>query len=97
MLARNIPHFPTDPALYSEPLLKGFRNIGLAQGAPTFNLPPQRHSKFLEVGKMVIRRNDRILDFAQGRTLAANQGIVATCGPIHDRVVEVVRQVRAGA
>jgi len=36
------------------------------------------------------------LDFTRGRTLAANQGVVATCGPIHDRVIEVVKRVRAG-
>jgi 3'(2'), 5'-bisphosphate nucleotidase len=38
----------------------------------------------------------RDLDFSRGRTLAENQGIIATAGPIHDRVVEVVRGVRAG-
>ena len=38
----------------------------------------------------------RPLDFRHGRTLDANQGVVATCGPIHDRVIEVVKQVRAG-
>ena len=35
------------------------------------------------------------LDFTHGRTLDANRGVVATCGPIHDRVIEVVMRVRA--
>jgi 3'(2'), 5'-bisphosphate nucleotidase len=38
----------------------------------------------------------RPLDFTRGRTLEANQGVVATCGPIHDRVIEVVKKVRSG-
>lgn len=50
-----------------------------------------------EAGGRVTDVHGNALDFSRGRTLAANQGIVATCGPIHDRVVEVVRQVRAGA
>jgi HAL2 family 3'(2'),5'-bisphosphate nucleotidase len=48
-----------------------------------------------EAGGRVTDVDGRALDFSQGRTLASNQGIVATCGPIHDRVVEVVRGVRA--
>jgi len=35
------------------------------------------------------------LDFGQGRTLDSNRGVVATCGPIHDEVIEVVKRVRA--
>ena len=27
--------------------------------------------------------------------LPTRRGVVATCGPIHDRVIEVVRQIRA--
>ena len=37
----------------------------------------------------------RPLDFAQGRTLEGNRGVVATCGPIHDQVIDVVGRVRA--
>ena len=37
----------------------------------------------------------RPLDFTRGRTLDGNRGVVATCGPIHDEVIEVVRSVRA--
>jgi 3'(2'), 5'-bisphosphate nucleotidase len=35
------------------------------------------------------------LDFGQGPTLESNRGVVATCGPIHDQVIEVVKRVRA--
>ena len=35
------------------------------------------------------------LDFSRGRTLEDNRGVVATCGPIHDEVIEVVKRVRA--
>jgi 3'(2'), 5'-bisphosphate nucleotidase len=35
------------------------------------------------------------LDFTRGRTLDDNRGVVATCGPIHDEVIEVVKRVRA--
>jgi len=37
-----------------------------------------------------VRGND--LDFAHGRTLDNNAGVIATNGPIHDRVLEVVAQ-----
>jgi 3'(2'), 5'-bisphosphate nucleotidase len=37
------------------------------------------------------------LDFRRGRTLAANQGVVATCGSIHDEVIAAVKQVRGEA
>jgi len=37
------------------------------------------------------------LDFSQGRTLDSNRGVVATCGPIHDEVIEVVKRVRAAS
>ena len=50
-----------------------------------------------EAGGKVTDVHGNALDFARGRTLASNQGIIATCGPIHDRVVEVVRTVRAGS
>jgi 3'(2'), 5'-bisphosphate nucleotidase len=35
------------------------------------------------------------LDFSLGPTLAKNQGIIATNGPIHDHVIEAVRQLLA--
>jgi 3'(2'), 5'-bisphosphate nucleotidase len=48
-----------------------------------------------EAGGKVTDVEGNPLDFSHGRTLDANRGVVATCGPIHDRVIEVVRQVRA--
>ncbi len=36
------------------------------------------------------------LDFTRGPTLAANSGVVATCGSIHDEVIAAVRRVRGG-
>jgi 3'(2'), 5'-bisphosphate nucleotidase len=36
----------------------------------------------------------RPLDFTRGRTLARNQGVVATNGAIHDEVIEAVRRAR---
>lgn len=50
-----------------------------------------------EAGGRVTDVHGNALDFSRGRTLEANQGIIATCGPIHDRVVEVVRGVRGTA
>ena len=47
-----------------------------------------------EAGGRVTDVNGDALDFGHGRTLDRNRGIVATCGPIHDRVIEVVRGVR---
>jgi len=35
------------------------------------------------------------LDFTHGRTLDANNGVVATSGAIHDEVIEAVRRARA--
>ena len=37
------------------------------------------------------------LDFSRGRTLAANSGVVATSGRIHDEVIDAVRRVRGMA
>ncbi|MFP6606695.1 MAG: 3'(2'),5'-bisphosphate nucleotidase [Myxococcota bacterium] len=48
-----------------------------------------------EAGGRVTDVEGKALDFSHGRTLDANRGVVATCGPIHDRVIEVVRKVRA--
>jgi len=50
-----------------------------------------------EAGGRVTDVNGNDLDFGHGRTLDENRGIVATCGPIHDRVIEVVRAVRGAA
>lgn len=48
-----------------------------------------------EAGGRVTDVEGNALDFSHGRTLDANRGVVATCGPIHDRVIEVVRKIRA--
>ncbi len=48
-----------------------------------------------EAGGTVTDVEGNPLDFTHGRTLDANRGVVATCGPIHARVIEVVRKVRA--
>jgi 3'(2'), 5'-bisphosphate nucleotidase len=37
----------------------------------------------------------RPLDFGRGGTLAANRGIVATSGRVHDEVLGAIRRVRA--
>ena len=47
-----------------------------------------------EAGGRVSDVDGRPLDFRTGRTLARNRGVVATCGPIHDEVLDAVRQVR---
>jgi len=39
----------------------------------------------------------RPLDFGRGETLAANRGIVATSGAIHDEVIDAIRRVRSGS
>ena len=46
-----------------------------------------------EAGGEVTDVQGRPLDFAQGRTLALNKGVVATNGRVHDRVIEAVRAV----
>ena len=46
-------------------------------------------------GGRVTDVNGNDLDFTKGRMLEDNRGIVATCGPIHDEVIEVVKRVRA--
>ncbi|MEE2673221.1 MAG: 3'(2'),5'-bisphosphate nucleotidase [Myxococcota bacterium] len=48
-----------------------------------------------EAGGRVTDVEGIALDFTHGRTLDANRGVVATCGPIHDRVIEAVRKVRS--
>jgi 3'(2'), 5'-bisphosphate nucleotidase len=47
-----------------------------------------------EAGGRVSDVDGAPLDFRRGRTLAANLGVVATCGPIHDEVIRAVKQVR---
>lgn len=37
----------------------------------------------------------RPLDFGRGETLAANRGVVATSGAIHDEVIDAIRRVRS--
>ncbi len=48
-----------------------------------------------EAGGRVTDVEGNDLDFTHGRTLDANRGVVATCGPIHDEVIAVVKRVRA--
>lgn len=45
-----------------------------------------------EAGGRVTDVTGAPLDFAQGRKLERNKGVVATCGSIHDRVVAATRQ-----
>lgn len=49
-----------------------------------------------EAGGTVTDVTGTPLDFTHGRKLEQNRGIIATCGPIHARVVEVVQQVLNG-
>lgn len=49
-----------------------------------------------EAGGTVTDITGNPLDFTHGRKLEANRGVIATCGPIHKRVVEVVQQVLKG-
>ena len=45
------------------------------------------------IGPVTFKRvqvNATPLDFTQGRTLAGNEGVVATNGAIHDEVIEAV-------
>ena len=48
-------------------------------------------------GGRVTEIDGRPLDFGRGTTLAANRGVVATSGAIHDEVIDAIRRVRAGA
>ena len=48
-----------------------------------------------EAGGRVTDVKGHPLDFTRGRTLDANRGVVATCGPIHDEVIGVVKRVRS--
>jgi len=48
-----------------------------------------------ESGGRVTDLDGKDLDFGQGRTLTANRGIVASNGPLHDRVLEAIRVVEA--
>jgi 3'(2'), 5'-bisphosphate nucleotidase len=46
-----------------------------------------------EAGGRVTDVGGKPLDFTKGRTLRDNRGVVATNGPLHDRVVRVVANV----
>ncbi len=46
-----------------------------------------------EAGGRVTDASGRPLDFSLGRTLRANEGVIATNGPVHDRVIDAARQV----
>lgn len=46
-----------------------------------------------EAGGKVTDVHGQSLDFTHGRKLEQNQGIIATNGPLHDRVVQVVAEV----
>lgn len=46
-----------------------------------------------EAGGKVTDLHGKPLDFSRGRTLKTNQGIVATNGPLHDRILEAVKSV----
>jgi 3'(2'), 5'-bisphosphate nucleotidase len=48
-------------------------------------------------GGRVTDVDGRPLDFGRGATLDRNRGIVATCGSIHDEVLEAICRVRRGA
>ncbi len=46
-----------------------------------------------EAGGRVTDLRGEPLDFSQGRTLSHNRGIIATCGSLHDDVLEAVREI----
>lgn len=48
-----------------------------------------------EAGGRVTDLDGKPLDFSHGRTLAANRGVVATNGKLHDAVLEGLRQIGA--
>ncbi len=48
-----------------------------------------------EAGGRVTDVEGNPLDFSHGRTLDANRCVVATCGPVHDEVIAVVKRVRS--
>jgi 3'(2'), 5'-bisphosphate nucleotidase len=48
-----------------------------------------------EAGGRVTDVDGKDLDFRRGRTLERNSGVVATCGSIHDEVIDAVRRARA--
>jgi len=49
-----------------------------------------------EAGGRVTDFSGKDLDFSTGRTLRDNTGIVATNGPLHERVLEAIQAVRGG-
>ncbi len=46
-----------------------------------------------EAGGQVTDVHGRALDFSIGRTLRDNKGVIASNGPLHDRIVDAARQV----
>ena len=50
-----------------------------------------------EAGGTVTDVDGKPLDFSLGRTLAANRGVVATNGPLHDRVIASIQKLSTGA
>jgi 3'(2'), 5'-bisphosphate nucleotidase len=48
-----------------------------------------------EAGGRVTDLDGKPLDFARGRTLAANRGVLATNGVLHDAALEALRAIRA--
>lgn len=51
----------------------------------------------VEAGGRVTDVDGRELDFSLGRTLDGNRGVVATNGPLHDRVLEAIRRTEPRA
>lgn len=49
-----------------------------------------------EAGGTVTDVHGRPLDFTQGSELAANEGVIVTNGPLHDRVLDAVKEVLGG-
>jgi 3'(2'), 5'-bisphosphate nucleotidase len=47
-----------------------------------------------EAGGRVTDLDGKPLDFTQGRTLASNRGIIASCGTVHDRVLEALASLK---
>jgi len=45
-------------------------------------------------GGKVTDMHGNVLDFSQGPLLSNNQGVVATCGAIHDQVIDAIQRVR---
>jgi 3'(2'), 5'-bisphosphate nucleotidase len=48
-----------------------------------------------EAGGRITDLDGKSLDFSHGRTLAANRGVVATNGRLHDAVLDALKQLNA--